>query len=55
MIINLDKHDITMICEALEYMADEVSKSESKGELVAYSRDDIESLITFLDQDEDDE
>jgi hypothetical protein len=55
MIINLDKHDITMICEALEYMADEVSKSESKGELVAYSRDDIESLITFLDQEEDDE
>ena len=47
--VQLDKHDITMICEALEYMADEVSKSESKGELVAYNRDDIESMIAYLD------
>ena len=53
--VNLDKHDVTMICEALEYMADEVSKSESKGELVAYNRDDIESLIEFLDSDEEEE
>jgi hypothetical protein len=55
MIVNLDKHDITMICEALEYMAYEVAKSESKGELVAYNRDDIESLIEFLDSDEEEE
>lgn len=54
MIVNLDKHDITMICEALEYMAYEVAKSESKGELVAYNKDDIESLIAFLDGDEED-
>ena len=55
MIINLDKHDLTMICEALEYMANEVFKSESKGEPVAYNKDDIESLIEFLDSDEEEE
>ena len=54
MLVNLDKHDVTMICEALEYMADEVAKSESKDELVAYNKDDIESLIAFLDGDEED-
>ncbi len=53
MIVNLDKHDITMICEALEYMAYEVAKSESEGEPVAYNKDDIESLIEFLYNDKE--
>lgn len=55
MYVNLDKHDITMICEALEYMAQDIIHAEQNGQTVAYSQDDVESLIAFLDEDEDDE
>ena len=55
MIVNLDKHDITMICEALEFMAQDIIHAEQNGQSVAYSQSDVESLIAFLDEDEDDE
>tara|TARA_R100001510_G_C7461300_1_gene81717 strand:- start:258 stop:428 length:171 start_codon:yes stop_codon:yes gene_type:complete len=55
MIVNLDKHDITMICEALEFMAQDIIHAEQNGQSVAYSQDDVESLIAFLDSDDDDE
>jgi|TARA_R100000278_G_scaffold9879_3_gene11691 hypothetical protein len=47
--VQLDKHDITMICEALEYMIDNVEESESKGLTVAYNKDEIETMICYLD------
>ena len=49
MIINLDKHDITMICEALEFMAQDIIHAEQNGQTVAYSQDDVESMIAYLD------
>ena len=55
MIVNLDKHDITMICEALEFMAQDIIHAEQNGQTVCYSKDDVESLIAFLDEDDDDE
>ena len=55
MIVNLDKHDITMICEALEFMAQDIIHAEQNGQTVCYSKDDVESLIAFLDEEEDDE
>jgi hypothetical protein len=53
--VQLDKHDITMICEALEFMAQDIIHAEQNGQTVAYSQDDVENLIAFLDQEEDDE
>ena len=53
MIINLDKHDVTMICEALEFMAQDIIHAEQNGQAVAYSKDDVESLIAFLDDDDE--
>ena len=47
MYVNLDKHDITMICEALEFMAQDIIHAEQNGQTVAYSQDDVENLITF--------
>ena len=55
MIVNLDKHDITMICEALEYMAQDIIHAEQNGQTVAYSQGDVENLIAFLDNDDDDD
>ena len=55
MIINLDKHDITMICEALEFMTQDIIHAEQNGQTVAYSQDDVENLIAYLDQEEDDD
>ena len=55
MIINLDKHDITMICEALEFMAQDIIHAEQNGQTVAYSKDDVENLIAFLDDEEEEE
>lgn len=55
MIVNLDKHDITMICEALEFMAQDIIHAEQNGQTVAYSQDDVENLIAFLDDDDDEE
>ena len=55
MYVDLDKHDITMICEALEFMAQDIIHAEQNGQSVAYSQSDVESLIAFLDEDEDDE
>ena len=53
MYVDLDKHDITMICEALEYMAQYITHAEQNGQTVAYSKDDVESLIAFLDDDDE--
>lgn len=55
MYVDLDKHDITMICEALEFMAQDIIHAEQNGQSVAYSQDDVESLIAFLDNDDDEE
>ena len=55
MIINLDKHDLTMICEALEFMAQDIIHAEQNGQTVAYSQDDVENLIAFLDDDDEEE
>mgnify|MGYP003118649276 FL=1 len=55
MYVDLDKHDITMICEALEFMAQDIIHAEQNGQTVAYSQDDVENLIAFLDEEEDDE
>ena len=51
--IQLDKHDVTMICEALEFMLQDIIHAEQNGESVAYGQDDVESLIAFLDSDEE--
>ena len=53
MIVNLDKHDITMICEALEFMTQDIIHAEQNGQTVAYSQGDVESLIAFLDDDDE--
>ena len=55
MIVNLDKHDITMICEALEFMSQDIIRAEQNGQTVAYSNDDVENLIAFLDDEEEEE
>ena len=55
MYVDLDKHDITMICEALEFMNQDIIHAEQNGQAVAYSQDDVENLIAFLDQEEDDD
>ena len=55
MYVDLDKHDITMICEALEFMAQDIIHAEQNGQTVAYSQSDVENLIAFLDEDEDDD
>ena len=47
--VQLDKHDITMICEALEYMTEDIIHAEQNGQVVAYSKDDVESMIAYLD------
>ena len=47
--VQLDKHDITMICEALEYMTEDIIHAQQNGQTVAYSQDDVESMIAYLD------
>ena len=53
MYVDLDKHDITMICESLEFMLQDIIHAEQNGQTVAYSQGDVESLIAFLDEEEE--
>ena len=49
MSVKLDEKDLTMLCEALENMIDNVEESERKGLTVAYNTDEIETMICYLD------
>ena len=55
MYVDLDKHDITMICESLEFMLQDIIHAEQNGQTVAYGQSDVENLIAFLDDDDEEE
>ncbi len=57
MLINLDKHELTMIDEALDLLADEVVKNDNVAVFKPFTRGEIFNLMNYLrDEDmEDDE
>lgn len=58
MLINLDKHDLTMIEEALDLLADEVVRNEAPDvgyRWRPYNKDDVLNMINYLRVDEEDD
>ncbi len=47
--VELDKHDITMIVDSLEYMGEVMKKLEKSTGYQPYTVDQIDSMVNFLD------
>ena len=47
--VELDKHDITMIVDSLEYMREVMKKLEKSTGYQPYTVDQIDSMVNFLD------
>ncbi len=48
MLVELDKHDITMIVDSLEYMSEVMKKLEQSTGYQPYTTGEIEDMINFL-------
>jgi hypothetical protein len=49
MLVELDKHDLTMIVDSLEYMSEVMKKLEQSTGYQPYTVDQINSMVNFLD------
>jgi hypothetical protein len=49
MLVELDKHDLTMIVDSLEYMAEVMRKIDQSTGYQPYTVDQIHSMVNFLD------
>jgi len=47
--VELDKHDLTMIVDSLEYTAELMKNMEEKTGYQPYTLDEINSMVNFLD------
>ena len=47
--VELDKHDLTMIVDSLEYMTEVMRKLEQSTGYQPYTIDEIDSMVNFLD------
>ena len=47
--VELDKHDLTMIVDSLEYTAELMKNMEEKTGYQPYTLDEIDSMMNFLD------
>ena len=47
--VELDKHDLTMIVDSLEYMAELMKSMEERTGYQPYTLDQISSMVNFLD------
>jgi hypothetical protein len=47
--VELDKHDLTMIVDSLEYMAELMKSMEEKTGYQPYTLNEIDNMVNFLD------
>ena len=47
--VELDKHDLTMIVDSLEYMSEVMKKMEQSTGYQPYTLDEISGMVNFLD------
>ena len=47
--VKLDKHDLTMIVDSLEYMAELMKSMEERTGYQPYTLNEINSMVNFLD------
>ena len=47
--VELDKHDLTMLVDSLEYMTEVMKKMEQSTGYQPYTLDEINSMMNFLD------
>ena len=47
--VELDKHDLTMIVDSLEYMREVMQKMQQNTGYQPYTCDEIDSMVNFLD------
>jgi hypothetical protein len=47
--VELDKHDLTMIVDSLEYTAELMKNMEERTGYRPYTLDEISSMVNFLD------
>ena len=47
--VKLDKHDLTMIVDSLEYMAELMKSMEERTGYQPYTLNEISSMVDFLD------
>ncbi len=47
--VELDKHDLTMIVDSLEYMSEVMKKMQQSTGYQPYTLDQISSMVNFLD------
>ena len=47
--VELDKHDLTMIVDSLQYMTEVMKKMEQSTGYQPYTLDEISSMMNFLD------
>ena len=47
--VELDKHDITMIVDSLEYMAELMKTQQKETGYQPYTLDEINGMVNFLD------
>jgi hypothetical protein len=47
--VELDKHDLTMIVDSLEYMAELMKSMEERTGYQPYTLNEISSMVNFLD------
>ena len=47
--VELDKHDLTMIVDSLEYMSEVMKNMQEKTGYQPYTLDEISSMMNFLD------
>jgi hypothetical protein len=47
--VELDKHDLTMIVDSLEYMAELMKSMEERTGYQPYTLNEISSMVDFLD------
>ena len=49
MLVELDKHDLTMIVDSLEHMSEVMKKLKKSTGYQPYTVDQIHSMVNFLD------
>jgi hypothetical protein len=47
--VELDKHDLTMIVDSLEYMREVMQKMQHNTGYQPYTCDEIDNMVNFLD------
>ena len=49
MLVELDKHDLTMLVDSLEYMSELMKTQQKETGYQPYTLDQIDSMVNFLD------